>query len=135
MADADVIVRPDEVQLDPLSQAQVETAGDRELSRKIEILQGYAVRKPEGKRRRLHVRFLVSPVELIGDAQGRVTRMRLVRNRLGRRRPDRSAPRRPASSRIWRWVWFSARWAIAAWRCRTCRSTSAGASSRTSRGG
>jgi ferredoxin--NADP+ reductase len=82
MADADVIVRPDEVQLDPLSQAQVDAADDRTLVKKIEILQGYAVRKPEGKRRRLHVRFLVSPVELLGDAAGRVTGVRLVRNRL-----------------------------------------------------
>ena len=82
MADADVIVRPDEVQLDPLSQAEVDAAQDRTLTKKIEILQGYARRTPEGKRRRLHVRFLVSPVELIGDAQGRVRRMRLVRNTL-----------------------------------------------------
>jgi ferredoxin/flavodoxin---NADP+ reductase len=80
MADADVIVRPDQVQLDPLSQAGLDASGDRMLTRKVEILQGYAVRKPEGRSRRLHMRFLVSPVELIGDARGRVVRMRLVRN-------------------------------------------------------
>lgn len=82
MADADVIVRPEEVRLDPLSQAQVKAANDRTLVKKVEILQGYAERRPEGKRRRLHVRFLVSPVALLGDEQGRVTGMRLVRNRL-----------------------------------------------------
>ena len=82
MSDADVIVRPDEVQLDPLSRAQVDAADDRTLAKKIEILQGYAIRKPEGRHRRLHVRFLVSPVELLGDANGRVRAMRLVRNRL-----------------------------------------------------
>ena len=82
LPDADVIVRPDEVHLDPLSQAQLDAAGDRELSRKIEILQGYALRAPEGKHRRLRVRFLVSPVELIGDSQGRVAGLRLARNRL-----------------------------------------------------
>ena len=82
MADADVIVRPEEVALDPLSQAQMEAAHDRTLVKKVEILQGYAVRKPEGRRRRLHVRFLVSPVALLGDEQGRVAGMRLVRNRL-----------------------------------------------------
>ena len=82
MPGADVIVRPDEVQLDPLSEAYVAAAEDRTLVKKIEILQGYAVRKPEGRSRRLHVRFLVSPVELIGDANGHVTGMRLVRNRL-----------------------------------------------------
>jgi ferredoxin--NADP+ reductase len=82
MIDADVIVRGDEVQLDPLSQAQLEAGQDRTLVKKVEILQGYALRKPEGKNRRLHVRFLVSPVELVGDARGRVARMRLVRNTL-----------------------------------------------------
>ena len=82
MADADVIVRPEEVQLDPLSQAQLHAAQDRQLAKKVEILQGYARRTPEGKRRQLHVRFLVSPVELIGDARARVSGVRLVRNRL-----------------------------------------------------
>src|SRR5688572_4327308 len=39
MADADVIVRPDEVQLDSLSRAQVEAAQDRTLLKKVDILQ------------------------------------------------------------------------------------------------
>jgi len=82
MADADVSVRPEEVALDPLSQAQLEASGDRMLAKKVEILQGYAVRTPQGRDRRLHVRFLVSPVELVADPQGRVCRMRLVRNTL-----------------------------------------------------
>ncbi len=82
LRDADVIVRPDEVQLDPVTQAVVEAASDRALSKKIEILQGYAARTPEGKPRRLHMRFLVSPVEVIGDSRGRVAGLRLVRNRL-----------------------------------------------------
>jgi ferredoxin--NADP+ reductase len=82
MADADVVVRPDEVQLDPLSQAQVDAAGDRTLLKKVEILQEYARRPPGNKGRKLHVRFLVSPLELLGDAEGRVRAMRLGRNRL-----------------------------------------------------
>lgn len=82
MADADVVVLPEEAQLDPLSQAAVASASDRSVLKNVEILQGYAVRKPTGKSRRLTVRFLVSPVELIGDAAGRVGKMRLVKNRL-----------------------------------------------------
>ena len=82
MPDADVIVRPEEVQLDPLSQAQLDAAQDRELTRKIEILQDYGGRTPEGRRHKLHVRFLVSPVEVLGDEHGRVRALRLVRNRL-----------------------------------------------------
>jgi ferredoxin--NADP+ reductase len=82
MPGADVIVRPEDVALDPLSQAELDAADDRTLVRKVEILQGYALRKPEGKARRLHVRFLVSPVALLADERGRVRAMRLVRNRL-----------------------------------------------------
>lgn len=82
MAGAEVVVRPDEVQLDPLSQAQVTAEDDRLLSKKIEILQAYGQRATGGKPKRLHVRFLVSPVEVLGDSSGRVSGLRLVRNRL-----------------------------------------------------
>jgi ferredoxin--NADP+ reductase len=77
---ADVRVRPDEAQLDPVSQAQVDASEDRTLIKKIEILQGYAQRTPSGKPRSLHVRFRVSPVEVLGDVHGRVRGLRLVRN-------------------------------------------------------
>jgi len=48
----------------------------------VEILQAYALRKPSGKTRMLTVRFLVSPVELIGNSAGEVVAMRLVKNTL-----------------------------------------------------
>ena len=35
---------------------------------------------PSGKRRKLVLRFLVSPTEMVGDSQGRVTSMELVHN-------------------------------------------------------
>jgi ferredoxin/flavodoxin---NADP+ reductase len=79
---ADVRARPEEVALDPLSRAEVARADDRALRRKIEVLQGFAARRPEGRPRILTLRFLVSPVELCGDDRGRVRGMRLVRNRL-----------------------------------------------------
>lgn len=82
LAGADVVVRADEVALDPLSQAALEASGDRALAKKMEILGEYARREPAGKPRRLVLRFLVSPVELVGNAAGRVRAMRVVRNRL-----------------------------------------------------
>lgn len=82
LADADVFTLPDEVELDPLSQADLERSQDRATLKKVEILQSYARHKPTGKSRKLVLRFLVSPVELIGDDQGRVTAMKLVRNEL-----------------------------------------------------
>ena len=82
LADADIRVVPEEVALDPLSRAAVEKSQDRATLKKVEILQGYARRPPAGKSRTLAVRFLVSPVELRGDASGRVTGVRLVQNEL-----------------------------------------------------
>ena len=82
LADADVVALPEEVELDPLSRAAVERSQDRATLKKVEILKEYARRQPTGKSRRLVLRFLVSPVELIGDDAGRVTAMRLVRNEL-----------------------------------------------------
>jgi ferredoxin--NADP+ reductase len=79
---ADIEVRPEEVELDPLSRAAIEKSQDRATLKKVEILQGYARQRPTGKPRKLVVRFLVSPVELIGDATGRVVKMRLVKNEL-----------------------------------------------------
>ncbi|MEK7715432.1 MAG: NADP oxidoreductase, partial [candidate division NC10 bacterium] len=93
LADADVIVRPEEVELDPLSRAALDKSQDRATLKKVEILQGYALRKPAGRSRRLIVRFLVSPVELTGDATGRVAAMRLVRNELYATAPGALQPR------------------------------------------
>jgi len=80
MADADVFTLPAETQLDELAQAAVDSDADPAVRKKVEILQGYALPSPTGKSRRLFIRFLISPVELIGDASGRVAKMRLVRN-------------------------------------------------------
>jgi ferredoxin--NADP+ reductase len=82
LPDADIAADPAEVELDPLSRAAVERSQDRATAKKVEILREYARRPASGKSRRLVLRFLVSPVELIGDDAGRVAAMRLVRNEL-----------------------------------------------------
>jgi ferredoxin--NADP+ reductase len=82
MADADVIVRPDEVALDPISSAAIEQGNDRGTAKKMELLQGYAARQPAGRSKRLYLRFLVSPVEIHDDGHGHVAGLRLVRNTL-----------------------------------------------------
>lgn len=79
LADCDTFVPADEAQLDALSQASL-AAADRAELRKVEFIQELARRQPSGKSKRLTLRFLVSPVELIGDETGRVKQMRLVRN-------------------------------------------------------
>jgi ferredoxin--NADP+ reductase len=82
LADADVTAIPEEVELDDLSRAAMQRAGDRATQKKVDLLQAYARRAPTGKRRRLILRFLVSPVELLDDGAGAVGGMRLVRNKL-----------------------------------------------------
>ncbi|MBI2153097.1 MAG: FAD-dependent oxidoreductase [Candidatus Rokubacteria bacterium] len=79
---ADIVVLPEEVRLDELSRAALEKSQDRATQKKVEILHGYAQRTPSGKPRKLILRFLVSPVELIGNADGQVVAIRLVKNEL-----------------------------------------------------
>ena len=79
---ADVTDRAEEVELDPLSRAEIEKSGDRGTAKKVEILREYARRSPSGKPRTLTIRFLVSPVALHGDESGGVAGLRLVHNEL-----------------------------------------------------
>jgi len=81
MAGAAVTVPPEEAELDPVSQESLAEA-DRGTMRKIEIVQEYAGRSCADQPRCLTLRFLMSPVELIGDDDGSVCAMRLVRNEL-----------------------------------------------------
>lgn len=80
MQDTDTFTLPEEVQLDELSKAALESDPDPSLQKKVQVLQEYAQHQSTGKSRKLFIRFLVSPVELYGDANGRVAKMKLVRN-------------------------------------------------------
>jgi ferredoxin/flavodoxin---NADP+ reductase len=83
LAGADVKVLPEEVALDPLSQAELERGEDHAaVQKKLDILREFSQRPLTGKPRRLTIRFLVSPVELLDDESGRVRAMRIVRNKL-----------------------------------------------------
>lgn len=82
MAGADPIVLPEEAELDDLSQAALADSSDRSTINKVGVIQSYARKEAGGKSRQLILRFLVSPVELIGDENGRVAKMRLVKNEL-----------------------------------------------------
>jgi len=83
---ADVVVDPAEVELDPDSRAWLDSdAADATARRNVEILSDYAQRTPAGHSHRVALRFLRSPVEIMGDEQGRVRGVRVVRNRIERR--------------------------------------------------
>ncbi len=82
LADSDLIILPEEVELDELSQEALEKSQDRATLSKVRMLQEFAGHKPAGKARRLTIRFLLSPTELIGDKSGQVVKMKLVQNEL-----------------------------------------------------
>jgi ferredoxin--NADP+ reductase len=96
MTDADVYVDPGDAELDPLSKAFLESDEASGTTRKnVEIISGYAARKPTGKRRRIVLRFLVSPVEILG--RDRVEGIVIGRNELV---PDESGALRPKPTGI-----------------------------------
>jgi ferredoxin/flavodoxin---NADP+ reductase len=78
LADADVIVDPDELER-ALAVADPNT--DPTAERNVAVLRDYAGRAPRGKRKRVVLRFLLSPTELIGDSVG-VRGVVLARNAL-----------------------------------------------------
>jgi ferredoxin--NADP+ reductase len=72
MQDADVVVDPSEVELDPASLAYLESdAADKTTRVNVETLREFSQRRPEGKRQRIVLRFLTSPVEIKGETRVR----------------------------------------------------------------
>jgi ferredoxin--NADP+ reductase len=81
MEDADVIVDPADVELDPASQAYLESDEvDKTTRVNVETLKDFAARTPEGKKQRIVLRFLASPIEIKGD--GKVESIVVGRNEL-----------------------------------------------------
>ena len=74
---ADVIVDPAEVD-------GVEAPEEATRRRNVETLRDYAARAPDGKSHSVSLRFLRSPVEIVGDENGRVRGIRVARNKLDR---------------------------------------------------
>ena len=81
MVDADVVVDPAECELDPLSRAYLESdEADITARKNVDIFTEFSQREPEGKRRRIVLRFLCSPIEIKGD--GKVESIVIGRNEL-----------------------------------------------------
>jgi ferredoxin--NADP+ reductase len=79
LAGADVIVDPADLELDPASAHALEE--DRERARRnYDLLQEFAAHAPDGRPRRIVLRFLVSPLAILGDE--RVEAVEIVRNEL-----------------------------------------------------
>jgi len=81
LAGADVVVHPQDLELDEASTAWLASGEAHTTNRRnVEILRTYAARGPSDKPRRVTLEFLWSPVEILGT--DRVTGIRAVRNRI-----------------------------------------------------
>jgi ferredoxin/flavodoxin---NADP+ reductase len=78
-----VVVDPADVELDAHSAAWLEQEGRAVARSKLAILREYAARRPAGRARRIELRFLRSPVEILGAGDhGPVGALRVARNRI-----------------------------------------------------
>jgi ferredoxin--NADP+ reductase len=80
---ADIVVDPAEADLDafdPTGESARLAESDRRIRGNVAVIRDWAGRQPQGRPRRLSVRFWLRPVEIIGAEQ--VTGLRLERTRL-----------------------------------------------------
>jgi ferredoxin/flavodoxin---NADP+ reductase len=75
----DVVVDPHNIELDPASLADIEA--DRTARANLECLRGYATRTVHTAPRRITIRFLASPAEIVG-VDGRMTGVKIEHNEL-----------------------------------------------------
>ena len=78
MEDAEPVVAPSEL----AGLVVPETARDKQQDKNLKILQSFAAQRAGEKAKKLHLRFLVSPTEVIADAVGNVAGLKLEKNRL-----------------------------------------------------
>jgi ferredoxin/flavodoxin---NADP+ reductase len=81
LSDADVIVEEEEFER-ALGVHDEAAEQDATARRNVEILRGYAARTPTEGRKRVVLRFLLSPVELLAGEDGALAAVALVRNEL-----------------------------------------------------
>ncbi len=78
MEDAEPVVAPGELAGCVLA----ESAGNSQQGKNLKILHAFAAQPPGAKTKKLHLRFHVSPTEVIADAAGKVAGLALEKNRL-----------------------------------------------------
>ena len=80
MAGADFIVSEEDATPDALSLQQLEANPDKATTKKLDLLKEFAGQPADGKPKRLVLKFLRSPVELLGD--NKLEAVKIVRNEL-----------------------------------------------------
>ncbi len=93
LSDAQAITYAEEIKLDEHSRKEIEENKHNVTRKKLDILKSYSEFQNKGRSRRLHIRFLVSPTEIIGDEDGNVATIRLVKNELHKMKDGSIKPR------------------------------------------
>jgi ferredoxin--NADP+ reductase len=92
MAGTDLVIDPNDLKLDPYSQAYLESDQvDKKDIRNVEIMRELAQKPPTGAKCKIVLRFLVSPVEIIGSEH--VEAVKIVHNELYEDERGRIRPR------------------------------------------
>jgi ferredoxin--NADP+ reductase len=93
MVDTEVSIPAGDLELDEFSQAELDAGSENDEShRNIQALRELAEHREPHKGRKLILRFLVSPVEILGDENGRVRGVKIVKNRLAKGEDGRVGP-------------------------------------------
>jgi ferredoxin--NADP+ reductase len=77
---ADVVLRPEDLEIDAATRAALDAAPDREAEKNLKTLQAFRDRGLQGRPRRIVLRFCTSPLRIEGE--GRVERLVVGANRL-----------------------------------------------------
>ena len=77
---AEIRISPDDLTLDPESESFA--ADNPSVTRLLDTMRQFSERAPAGKKRCIHLRFLLSPVEIEPDADSRVSSVRVEKNKL-----------------------------------------------------
>lgn len=98
LTDAETSIPGSDFELDDYSRQELDSAGaNSELRRKYDALLSLRDRREPDKHRKLILRFQLSPVEILGDENGRVRAIRMERNRLA---PDAEGNVRPQGTGV-----------------------------------
>jgi ferredoxin--NADP+ reductase len=92
-----VEIRVGDARLDPVSADWLDTEGTFTARKNVQLLREFAARQPAGAPRRISLRFLVSPVEIVGD--DRVEAVKVRPNEIVRG-DDGALRARPASDEV-----------------------------------
>jgi len=82
LQDADLILDKQEIELDGVSREFLERNEDKAVKRKLELLNEFSLICDTDKNKKLHIRFLLSPIEIAGNEDNSINSIKLTRNKL-----------------------------------------------------